>query len=115
MESKYDPMPDSYRETLFMASIKNRLVREKQVVKTELEDFTLDEVKAVMLDKSPVSLWVIGYSELKPCIHITKRIMPSHGGVWMHYDSWANKESKLFTWEQFYRELKKAGLHAIRF
>jgi len=103
------------RETMYIASIKNKLTRSKTVRNTIQEDFSLEEVKSIMLNKSPTCLFCLPYSEKKPCVHITKLIMPSHHGVYMYYDGWADKTPKYYNWKEFYNELLKMGLENIRF
>ena len=115
MKAKTEEIPDETRETMFFASIHRRLTKPKVVISTVDDPFTLDEVKQVMLDKSPVSIYVLPYSSKQPCIHITKRIMPSHNGVFLYYDAWADKTPKHYTWKEFYRELKSVGLENIRY
>jgi hypothetical protein len=82
---------------------------------TSVKDFTLDEFKKIMLEKSPVSLYHTMYSEKRPCYHITKPVMPTDGGVWVFADSAADKTPKLRSWESFYKELLYQGLEYIKF
>ena len=107
--------PDIWRETMFEASLKQRLVTYKEVVTQVPVNRSLEEVKQIFIDQSPTSLYIAAYSHKKPCIHITKQIMPSHGGVWMFYDSWGDKTPKFYDWENFYFELNRCGLENIKF
>lgn len=106
---------DERREAMFLASIKNRLVHYKKEVVTKIVDFTLDEFKDIMIEKSPVSIYHQMYSDTKPCYHITKQIMPSDGGVYVYADNAADKTPRLKSWESFYKELLYQGLEYIKF
>lgn len=103
------------RETMYLASLTNRLTRDKLVTTTVQEDFSQEEVKAIMLDKSPIALYVIPYSEKIPAINITKIIMPSDEGVYLYWDSWADKTPIHYPWEKFYDMLRSVGLRHFRF
>ncbi len=107
--------PDIWRETMFEASLKQRLVTYKEVVTHVPVNRSLEEIKQIFIEMSPTSLYVIPYSNKRPCIHITKQIMPSHGGVWMYYDSWADKTPKFYDWDNFYFELNRCGMENIKF
>jgi hypothetical protein len=108
-------MNDETRETMFLASKTNRLTRDKVVTKTIQESFTQEEFKAVMMDKSPTTIFVLPYSSKIPCYYITKRIMPSHDGVELYANNWADKAPVFYSWKEFYDLLVSSGLENVRF
>lgn len=114
-DNKYEGTEDDARATMFFASIKNTLgkyVENKTVV---FEALSANEIKQIMFDKSPVQIYNILYSTKEPWMYITKRILPSHEGVYGYFNSAADKTPKYFTWPQFYWHLLISGLENIRF
>lgn len=91
-----------------------RLVHTETITKEIEVDFTLDEVKKLFLEKSPTVIIITKYSTKTPCMYITKQIMPSDMGVFMYYNSWADKTPRFYDWESFYHELKLNGLGNIK-
>lgn len=108
-------MNDQYRNTMYKASLKNRLVHAKQVTVTKYENFTLDEFKQIMIEKSPTAIYNVLYSHETPCWHITKLIMTSEGGVWVYANNAADKTPKFKTWKEFYDMIAISGFQPIRF
>lgn len=109
-------MTDEYRDTMFRASLKMRLATPRVITRTVFDPVSLEEFKRIMLDKSPVHLWCDKYSANHPCYIITKRIVPSDGGIWMYAHSWADKTPKLVPWDKAYRMLNVSpGLHELKF
>lgn len=108
-------MTDNQREAMYYASLKNRLVHYKEEKKTVPVNFTFEEFKEIMLNKSPTAIYHTQYSEKEPCWNITKTIMPSHGGVYIYADSAADKTPKFMDWESFYKMLLYQGLEYIKF
>lgn len=114
-DNKYEGTEDDARATMFFASIKNtfgKYVENKTVV---FEAFSANEIKQIMFDKSPVQIYNILYSTKEPWMHITKRILPSHEGVYGYFNSAADKTPKYFTWAQFYWHILVSGIENIRF
>lgn len=110
-EEKKDAWDDQ-REAMFVASVQNRFYHKNGDAYT---NFTLDEFKAILIEKSPVSIWCDMYSPDVPLYNITRRIMPSDGGVWAYAHSAGHKNADLITFRDFYRELKVSGLENFRF
>ncbi len=106
---------DETRETMFFASINNRLVKAREVKSIVYDNYSLEEFKKIMIEKSPVSLYHSMYSKKQPAYHITKRIMPSDGGAWIYANSAADKTPRLTSWESLYNELRIQGLEYITF
>ena len=106
---KNNQMTDNQRQTHHDASIKNVFYTTEEVVSTKVVPLPIEKVIDLMINKSPVHIYNTQYSRRKPCIIITKQIMPSDGGVYMYYDSWGNKTGKFVPWEQFYRQLILSG------
>jgi len=108
---------DEYRKTMYYSSLKNSLVHQRieMVSVTKFEDYTLEEFKEILVNKSPTAIYNIMYSTEKPCWHITRLVMPSDGGVWCYANNSANKIPRFKTWEQFYNMIKISGFQPIRF
>lgn len=100
---------------MFYASLTNRIIHSKQETKTVTSNYTLEEFKEIMIDKSPTAIFHSEYSKKSPCWNITKLIMPSEGGVWVYASSAADKTPRFRTWEQFYNELAISGFDHVYF
>lgn len=112
---EYEGTQDDARATMFFASIKNTLGKYVENKVATFRAFSANEIKQIMFDKSPVEIYNTLYSTKQPWMHITKRILPSHEGVYGYFNSAADKTPKYFTWAQFYWHLLIGGLENIRF
>lgn len=112
---EYEGTQDDARATMFFASIKNMFGKYVENKAAVFEAFTANEIKQTMFDKSPVHIYNLEYSKKEPWMHITKRILPSHEGVYGYFNSASDKTPKYFTWAQFYWHLLISGIENIRF
>lgn len=112
---QYEGTQDDARATMFFASIKNTLGKFVENKVAVFEAFTANEIKQTMFEKSPVHIYNLEYSKKEPWMHITKRILPSHEGVYGYFNSAADKTPKYFTWAQFIWHLFISGIENIRF
>ena len=93
----------------------NRLVRIETITKEIEVDLTYNEIKKLLIEKSPSEIFVMTYSSTKPSIIITKPILEGDSEIFMRYESRQNKNEYSTTWIDFYQILKKYGLSNIRF
>lgn len=108
-------MTDSQREAHYEASIKNRFVTYKEVIKTVSVNPTLEQFIEILLDKSPTAIYHDMWSGDKPLYVIHKLIYRSHGGANVHSNAWADKTPVFKTWRELYDEFRFQGMENFKF
>lgn len=103
---------DEWRDSL--VTHENVFVHYKKKDEHYTEDFTLEEFKKVMTEKSPVFIYCNEWSSKIPHFQITTRVMPS-SGFYYFCNAWADKTPVHTTIEEFYKKLQQPGLKYFSF